>query len=190
MKKHELLQKAMKDYPAGTIARSVWSGDKFKSTGLFKMNGDDVAAIDAGGNELLVFEKEKNKWAEIVSDKVFVMTSEDGVPLYEGDEFIHVSNRFEDKWALNDHMKFYASKTHVVTEQPETDKAFSTKEAALKWIDEQNKPKEIIIDSVHGKFTVTKHTVSFKSLITSGNEIELSGTFFDKIVEARKSLQS
>lgn len=69
MKKHELLEKAMKDYPSGTIAISTWSGEKFTSTGVFQINGNDVAGIDDRDNQWLVFEQDKGKWSEIVPDK-------------------------------------------------------------------------------------------------------------------------
>lgn len=73
---------------------------------------------------------------------IFVMMSEDGVSLFEGDDYHRV--QFGNKW-------YYAHKadalnlTDCVMITPESNKAFSTKEAAEKWIKEQNKPKEIIV---------------------------------------------
>lgn len=184
MKKHELLEKAMKDYPEGTIIYST-SGNGITHTTQMPYCIDECGSVQDNSGWLIYY-KALDKWAGIVPDKVFVMTSEDGIPLYVGDEFIHVSNRFEDKWALNDRMKFYASNTHVVTEQPKTDKAFSTKEAAEAWIKEQNKPKEIKISHHAYSFVITKRSIQ---ILKGDSDIILNGQGIQEIYDAYKSLQ-
>lgn len=75
---------------------------------------------------------------------VFVMKSEDGVYLYEGD-YQYVANQHEDnQW-------FLLTNCRPIMKGDETPtwlRVFSTKEAAEKWIEEQNKPKEISLSNM------------------------------------------
>lgn len=104
MKKHELLQKAMKDYPSGTTAKSTWSGDKFKSTGVFKINGNDVVAIDSGGNEYIVFEHDKGVWAEILPESL--LSGKCAIQVNNEREFKLLMEHYESKeWKCIGSMK-------------------------------------------------------------------------------------
>lgn len=66
MKKHELLQKAMQDYPKGTRFKSL-SGTEFISTGIFKFDAKSIMRVDENGcvhgNVFTI------DWAEIVTDR-------------------------------------------------------------------------------------------------------------------------
>jgi hypothetical protein len=78
----------------------------------------------------------------------FVLCSEDRVDLYEGD-------KYTSAWLENGEWNIAACSTplyafNAVVTDPSTSKAFSTKEAAEKWIEEQNKPKEIKLTSILG----------------------------------------
>ena len=236
MKKHELLEKAMHDYPKGT--KFWWPYDAVKnkvtSSGVFEINnskwifdkndrskavfnGDNWAEIIAEespksildgkvaiqvNNErefkLLMEHYESNGWkseyieisaypyyidyknkfdssentlaftsrgekiipfqdfAKEVGIEVpkFIMKSEDGVNLYEGDECYNVEikngiaslskNLFKNLFPC-------LSSSYFIT-RPTEYKAFHSKENALKWIDEQNKPKEITVDLYFMKY--------------------------------------
>lgn len=95
----------------------------------------------------------------------FVMTSEDGIPLYEGDEYFEcVQYAMAGHWTLiSSTYKATinsSSKTH-----PKMYKAFSTGEAAEAWIQEQNKPKCIDVKL----FNRDHHALIYK------DQIELYG---------------
>ena len=80
----------------------------------------------------------------IEAPPVFVMTSEDGVDLYEGDDYFRAGR--DKANASGDFVLFETKKIkscHFVCMYPDTDKAFSTKHSALDWIQKQNKPKEV-----------------------------------------------
>lgn len=83
-----------------------------------------------------------------ITPPVFIMKSEDGVNLYDEDDF-YIAANYSGKWRLlywdgNKPFKCRVSTLNAeVCTTPEVEKAFSTKEAAEKWIEEQNKPKEI-----------------------------------------------
>lgn len=81
---------------------------------------------------------------------VVVMTSEDGVPLYEGDKLFEVNKMWNsEKWYLvnADNGKGYwivrqkSEKWNLGEKDGYVSKAFSSKEAAEEWILEANKPK-------------------------------------------------
>lgn len=82
----------------------------------------------------------------------FVMKSEDGVDLYEGDgmycaEFSH------NRWVYDDFCGFpysIAIDSLVVT-NPTVNKAFSTKEAAEKWIKEKDEPDYVEVVNDRGE---------------------------------------
>jgi|GEM_PF-5276441 len=116
---------------------------------------------------------------------VFVMTSEDGVPLYEGDTYYRVyhydATNFP-KWVQDECSPL--AKNHAVVDGHSQSKAFSTKEAAEKWCKEQNKPKHIVITHTGGDITVSKAAITFNT-----PEKCFSGSYFQKIIEAYKSLQ-
>lgn len=95
---------------------------------------------------------------------VFILKSEDGFDLYEGDGYHLVSINFLDsKWeykktvgnpTISEHNPAYYKPAH--------NKAFSTKEAAEKWVAENNKPQSIKLHSdTKAPVTVYKNYVDF-----------------------------
>lgn len=120
---------------------------------------------------------------------VFVMKSEDGVDLYEGDRYAHAyRHKGDDRWSLGvSQLKFTKDRQAVCN--PKEVKAFSTKEAAEKWIAEQNKPKEIVIDyDSETKAVVSKSKVVFE-LNGSGVHFTLTNNHLSDVYAAYKSLQ-
>lgn len=75
-----------------------------------------------------------------ITPPVLIMKSEDGVDLYHKDNFY---------WTILKENKKYMSPVLSVFNVPEKPRemiVFSTREAAEKWIEEMNKPKEIVLD--------------------------------------------
>lgn len=99
--------------------------------------------------------------------KLPLIKSEDGVWLYDGDEYYR-SEISNSKWVLSNYTKDFIitdlSESHSVFHSPEMSKAFSTKQTALDWIEAQ-KPKEIEIEIGCIKATITKNGVSFDGAI-------------------------
>lgn len=137
--------------------------------------------------------------AEIgVEVPVFVMTSEDGVDLYEQD--FYYTAIYRDEWHLDSHAcshktggdrnKFVMDKGRKFNNNL---KAFSTKEAAEAWIKEQNKPKEIIV-SKNSSFPVKVTNNEIKILCgdTENHKynIIISPIELEEMYTAYKSLQS
>jgi len=249
MKKYQLLEKAMRDYPAGTKYHSVLSPNETAvSTGKFFIDGCDSVAESPTG--FCIYRASVEKWGEIIPaepektglldgkvaiqvnnerefkllmghykgkgwvwssgvdavnrrgvyfplpnaikyhDKfqhsfngagykivpfsdfaaecnipvpVFVMKSEDGVPLYVGDFITPVYRKYlggqnRGEWYLEDPFQLQADVTYTCMERESIDKskAFHSKEAALKWIDEQNKPVEITKSLWGGKTVIIR----------------------------------
>ena len=170
MKKHELLKFAYDNYPKGT---KFISGSKSKeiieSSGVFRISQnesqgtwvtDDVTSY--------VICSTNGKWVEIVKPKIAVklplLTSEDGVDLYEKDS-IFIAVKRDEKWMLdwhadeaedNEQFELTDNGKFISTEK---EKYFSTKESALKWIEEQN-PKETFLEYGAYKFTIKKDSVN------------------------------
>lgn len=71
-----------------------------------------------------------------------ILTSEDGVELYEGDNYHRVQKG--DNWYYA-HPAEKLTHTHAVVIVQEHNKAFHSKEAALAWIEKANKPKYITV---------------------------------------------
>lgn len=87
----------------------------------------------------------------------FIMVSEDGERLYFGDKFWHVVY-IKRKWSINtsigyDNNAFTFDQgnfnCHFVLTKPDHNKAFASRSAAEKWVEEQNMPKEVIIQVDH-----------------------------------------
>jgi hypothetical protein len=98
-KKEYLLQEAKKKYPIGTKFISPSSGKESVSNGIFRWNRDSVFS-----NQMCVYYR--GKWAEIVPNKKYILTTEDGVDKYEGDMMYAVNkktlNFFKDKCYFGD----------------------------------------------------------------------------------------
>jgi hypothetical protein len=119
---------------------------------------------------------------------VFVMKSEDGVDLYDGDDFYYAYRDEAEQWRYQQPSRKIlpqeASAKHL--------KMFSTKEAAEMWIAEQNKPKEILVDG-YGSYgtTVTAKEIRVNcgdSVLHDAN-LTFSPAEFEAIYTAFKSLQ-
>ncbi|RZJ89602.1 MAG: hypothetical protein EOO20_10505 [Chryseobacterium sp.] len=75
-----------------------------------------------------------------------LLISEDGVPLYEGDEFVFVNRAPKEGYYINDyHGKMYIlSEESMCFKSSEKYLVFSSRQAALDWIEAQ-KPAETIL---------------------------------------------
>lgn len=161
MKKHELLKYAYDNYPKGTKFIGAY-GDTFCSNGKIKFS--DIKGDLINEPEGLIYDGRTNKWAKIVDTKDPLLVSEDGVELFDGDDFWSVSNKDWDvqtgtnKWEIkNSSGPHKLSVSSSAYKNSET-KAFSKKQAALEWIDKMNKPKAIQL--FHGMKCIIKEKVS------------------------------
>lgn len=181
--------------------------DTYNITSSFSEVPTAVSYCEYFGHSKLSYWKE-NEWKIIlftefakevgITPPLFIMKSEDGVDLYEGDKF-WIAEKVSDKWYLDRHydggdeheFKFSSNyKTAQVVAKPEYNKPFSTREAAEKWIEEQNKPKEIVIgySEVDPYATVYKDQVHF----TRKSDLviyEFTGEEIEQIYKAYQSLQ-
>lgn len=72
----------------------------------------------------------------------WILSTEDGIPMYGGDNYYEASQYFnKKKWSVHDIPYRLHRGCRVVTNR-DTSKAFNTKEAAEAWVNEQNKIKE------------------------------------------------
>jgi len=144
-----------------------------------------------------------------IKPPVFVLTSEDGVPLYEGDDWWCATNEYENNkgiWTLwnpnEDGYKLSFNSVCFPDKYGANYKAFSTKEAAEAWIKEQNKPKCVILqedtpipctvtkDFVYFNLTGYKETILGKEVFVIPYEsVRTSATELEEIYKAYKSLQ-
>lgn len=137
-KKWELLKHAYDNYPKGTrIYSTSQNGQISELIGEYRIN--DYGSIE-DISSWLVFNSGIGKWAEKV-DKKPLLISEDGFELFEGDYYVCVKNLHGNGWEICFEQTLGAS--HFVITDSEICKALSTKESAEKWIEENNKPKEI-----------------------------------------------
>lgn len=113
----------------------------------------------------------------------FIMVSEDGVDLYEGDEYFAVSNDSKIFPCTN------LTSLHTVVIRSEVAKAFSTKEAAEAWIAEHNKPKEIRLKLDGGEAIISKDKIRVHLDCENGNGYYIEATEIEPIYAAYKSLQ-
>lgn len=157
MKKHELLEKAMKYYPKGTKFIPPFLKTEYTSTGIFRLDSQsDIEMMDEGIPILLIYTYStvtKGTWAEIIPEKLerkFIMKSEDGFDLYEGDEQFVVNKDDANKYFLIPHCR----KVMLGDEEQTWLKVFSTREAAIKWIEEQNKPNQIEVRLFTGGYAL------------------------------------
>lgn len=265
-----LLERAEKDYPKGTVAKSALVGTQFTSAGAIIINeNNSVYCTGEDRGAYLVYGSINDKWAEVVSSEkpiaikvnnereydllmehfeskdwvqskkyahhgfgaahhifeykdyyqridesnfiatnqynvihlsdigikvpVFVMTSEDGVPLYEGDNS-YTALRVDGVWELDRHYgegedfnRFDVANNGMFS-NTETERQFSTREAADLWIAEQNKPKDIRVEMDHD---------THANVFTNGVEfffeghygLSINGIFLKEIFTAWQSLQ-
>lgn len=143
-KKHELISEATKRFPKGSTIKSDYCNETFDSSGVFIFWGNSLMMEKDERTHFTVYELDLNKWAELVEKKEPLLVSEDGVELFEGDEFWHVIN-FNNRTELGikNPIKLNDAELKVALSNLDENKIFSTREAAEKWISEQKKPKEI-----------------------------------------------
>lgn len=166
MKKHELIKHAYDNYQKGTIC--TWYNNKkdfhyteFQSSGEFEFDDEGDIFINYPDDQTVEYVYCDGQWAKIVAQyppkKEFIMMSEDGISLCVGDKMYgaHYKSALK-KWVYTDFhgepFVFNENTLHIQQDEdfpyissPQTHKAFSTKEAAEKWIEEANKPKSITI---------------------------------------------
>jgi hypothetical protein len=113
---------------------------------------------------------------------VFIMKSEDGVDLYEGEEYHGIGLDTESKWMYSGCYPLNSSNVSYL--KSGRAKAFSTREAAEKWISEMNKPKEIrLVDENDQDYAVVNGN-GFIAYINRYNSNQL-----ESIYQAYLSLQ-
>lgn len=91
-----------------------------------------------------------------------LLTSEDGVDLYEGDEFYIVEDFKLSEWDVTKHKNHFDRRifiADILSFPLPKGKPFSTKEAALDWI-EAKKPKQKVLEYGAYKFTIKKDSVN------------------------------
>lgn len=118
-----------------------------------------------------------------------LLTSVDGVDMYEGDEASFVGMELSGKWSWIADNTLSQSRVEAIKNAKAT-KVFSTKESALAWIEEQKKPKEVIV-SANGKYPVAVKkdgaTIKFLGYV-SRDSIVLNGKELEEIYSAYQSL--
>jgi len=175
--------------------------DTYNITSSFSELPTAVSYCDYFGHSKLKYWKENGyniipfaDFAKEVGIKVpvFIMNSEDGVPLYNCDEAWVVYNLkgifyLGDRIDLILPLEGYAFKT-----EPNNNKLFFSKEAADKWIEEQNKPKSLtlkLFDEFHWA-KINKNDIEFKvGTPDSHNTIIIKPSDLEDMLHAYQSLQ-
>lgn len=93
--------------------------------------------------------------------RVPLLTSEDGVELFEGDEYYYVWKQNGKGFELLRDNTYKLEINNIKDFKHENNKAFHSKENAFKWIEEQNKPKEVELKISNSSITaiITKDEV-------------------------------
>lgn len=186
--------------------------DYLKLKGVGHFDGEISVYLEENGHELM---PENLQWdftpnvnprytiipfsdfaAEVgIKVPVFVMTSEEGVPLYEGDKLFEVNKMWNsEKWYLvnADNGKGYwivrpkSEKWKLGEKDGYISKAFSTKEAAEAWILEANKPKELECKLFGGK-TANIHLDLIK-VFDGNNTMNLKPSDLEDMLNAYKTI--
>lgn len=121
----------------------------------------------------------------------FILTSEDGVDLYEGDLF-YSAELTNKGWVLDcwvNGRPYELSVDSLSVTNPDKYKAFSTKESAEAWIKENNKPKEILLNFNGGWSVITKDKIRVHLDAENGKCYFMKASEIVPIYEAYKSLQ-
>jgi hypothetical protein len=184
MKKHELLKGAYDNYKAGITFKCIDALEPIKSSGVYEIS--DMGRVIDPINNACVWDGE---WAEIIPEKTerkFILKSEDGVNLYDGDEYCSVWLESK-RWTFNGMHRLDTSKAVVCF--PKECKAFSTRETAQAWIKEQNKPKQLLVlMDIQGSSAIVRcDSVSFKH--NEEFQFSLSSSEMDALIKAYQSLQ-
>lgn len=196
-KKHELLKYTYDNYPVGTIA--TYGGDPIECEGKYEFAESGWILNTVSGRP--IYDSDRNEWAKIVKhpNRKFVMKSEDGVDLFEGDDFYSAfMSTYRKVWTLGKrnvsgdcHVFNLNAKESAVVVQPEKYKAFSTKQAAEKWIEEQNKAKELTVQLGMEKAIISiDNGISFYRSYQGASFFGIAEDELEQIYHAYKSLQS
>lgn len=190
MKKWELLKYAYDNYHKGT--KFSWpNGSTFISNGSFYIEAGTVFSVSESGNDNTLFDG--SKWAEIVTEqpspKQDFIISEDGEPLYDGDKYFHVT-KVDGVWKINKSFEpDYAlslTKTSLVNNNPDFNKAFKSYDAAVKFIEDQ-----VVI--VSGNSTYPIHVTADSIIIQTakhapGDNLVMSADEMEECLEFYKLL--
>lgn len=173
---------ALKAICESVASKSTFDYDKSNEWLLFNNQKDWICGTEnTGENREIVTFKELIKL--LVNAKKPLLISEDGVELFDGDNY-HYAHFRDGKWVylgLCDGLR----SSYLEVEQPSIAKAFSSKQAALDWCEEQNKPKEIELEFGDVVLTITKNGVSFNKDVVS-----LNTKIIEKIAKAIKQLKT
>jgi len=125
----------------------------------------------------------------IVNEAKPILTSVDGVDLYEGDDahwVIFLNGKCEYLYPLE-----LSYKHNIMLHAGnDTYRLFHTREAAEAWIAEQNKPKEIVIERKYGKTVVSTAKAVLEMENTGGKStyLTISSKHIEEMYSALKSL--
>ncbi|SMC52926.1 hypothetical protein [Pedobacter nyackensis] len=122
-----------------------------------------------------------------IKSPVFVMKSEDGVPLYIGDPY-YKALKLVNGWELSAGTSHFTTNDRGNPVRHIESKAFSTKEAAEKWIEEQNKPKAVEV-KLYCKKTANIHQDGTIRVFDGSNTMNLFPSDLEDMLHAYKSLQ-
>jgi hypothetical protein len=167
-----LIKEARNRYKVGDVIDGLASNkirSRINNLYQIRISNHKVLVDGAHDNGCALVLFENNKWAEVVEP---LLTSEDGVNLYEGDSYWWVDIEF-DKYELSS--KCTCKKEIFTDDYPESSVVFPTKEAAQKYIDE-NKPKDFEILS----FTNNANSVIFNKVKGFDGFSSLNTGYFDK----------
>lgn len=205
MKKHELLKYAYDNYPKGTKFKQMASGKTIESTGEFNLvvNTTYFYISDANNSNFVYSSSDIGQWAEIVTGREPLLTSEDGQPLYKGDKFFGCSKNSKGVWQLD-----YITEDHYFGDKHEFElddiepksndlsfkyypynddnKLFSTKQAALDWIEKMNKPEKKYL-KIERDLNNSGIKIGSEVIVTDGSYMidaqtkeHVSGIYFNK----------
>lgn len=138
--------------------------------------------------EILISEV-KERLAEIeniLDGRVLIITSEDGVPLYHGDNY-HRASRVNGSAPWNYSYCVNLDKYHSVATCPVNGKAFYTQEAAEAWISEKNYTGEAYVDLGDG--CSARLTRGIAVLCVDGITISITPAAINQIHQALKTLK-
>lgn len=202
MKKHELIKHAYDNYQKGTIC--TWYNNKkdfhyteFQSSGEFEFDDTGDIFINYPDDQTVEYVYCDGEWAKIVAQyppkKEFVMMSEDWVSLEEGDVYFgvykdhgkYILDQSDDEATKGKSINHYLKVKHLLGDY----KVFSTKEAAEKWIEEQNKPKQVCISLFNpgSSAEVSKDVIM---LNIDGYRLGIKPSDIEDMLHAYKNIQS
>lgn len=190
MKKHELLQKAMRDYPNGTKLNHKLSGT-FNCELPYFIDGTNSVSDRNGRCLFGSSEIDFGGWAEIVTDRKPLLTSEDEVELFD-DSYIAVVRKNKNIYYISaeyDTIKNIDNGYNVNPKSISNSASrwlFSTKQAALDFIDKMNKPEKKYL-KIERDLNNSGIKIGSEVIVTDGSYMidaqtkeHVSGIYFNK----------